>query len=258
MDSSATTQYSIRRYENGGFSENTDEVLKEFVLSVYFQDSILVKLICIPEHLEELVLGYLFSEGFISSAKDVGAIVFDIDRGEARVRLTTRAGLRNNSAAADMITTDSGDYVKAPHRFRKSWAGTVLKNMEWRPDVILKNANLLLEKSEIFKKTGNVHSAMICRADEVMYFSEDIGRYNALDKCVGGAIKDNADLSNSCLYTTGRIPSSVALKVIRAGIPMIVSRSAPTDSTLEIAEKYGLTVIGFARDNKFNLYKTKL
>jgi len=255
MDSSATVRYPVKRYDGGKFSDDMDDVLKEFVLSVYLKDSILVKLICIPEHLEELVLGYLYSEGLISSAEDVNSMVFD--GCDAHIKLAEGCESKCAHGEIGMVTTDSGDYIKIPYKFKRLNDGAELRNIECDPAVILKNANLLLEKSEIFKKTGNVHSAMICRDDEVLYFSEDIGRYNALDKCVGGAIKDKADLSRACLYTSGRIPSSIALKVIRAGIPMVVSRSAPTNSTLEIAKKYGLAVIGFARGDRFNLYRTR-
>jgi len=255
----STVKYPIKHYENGEYSQTMDDVLAEYILSIYIERDLLVKLICVPEYMEELVLGYLHSDGLISSVDDVESIVFDGQT--ARVKLSedhnAAAVLSANAADlhdTDMVVTDSGDFVGIPHKFKRPENGAILKKAVWTPEMVLNNANLLLEKSRIFRETGNVHSVMLCRGEEMMYFCEDIGRYNAFDKCVGRALKDRADLSGACVYTSGRIPSSIALKTLRAGIPMIVSRSAPTDATLAIAAEYGLTVIGFARGDKFNLY----
>ena len=252
---STTIKYPIRRYSGGVYSELLDDVLEEYVLSIYLEDALLVKLICVPEYLEELVLGYLYSDGLISSADDVRSIT--IDGQTARVKLAE--GLIDAADAAipddaDTVVTDSGDFAGIPYRFKQPEA-VHLQEAEWDPEILLQNANLLLEKSRVFRETGNVHSVMICRGAELLYFCEDIGRYNAFDKCVGRALKEKTDLSGACVYTSGRIPSSIALKTIRAGIPMIVSRSAPTDATLRIAAEYGLTVVGFARGDRFNLYR---
>ncbi|MCL2825959.1 MAG: formate dehydrogenase accessory sulfurtransferase FdhD [Eggerthellaceae bacterium] len=244
--------HKIWRYEGGTFSESLDSVLREHLLSVYLEGSLLVKLICIPEYLEELALGYLFSEGFIACIDDVAHIA--IEGASAYVKLAEAPEEAVAAEEGDVVTTDSGDFVKNPFKAKRPLDYSLARSADWDPEVVLKNANVLLEKSEIFKTTGNVHSVMVCQGAEVLYFCEDIGRYNAFDKCLGRALKDRADLGRACVYTSGRIPSSVALKAVHAGIPMIVSRSAPTDATLEIAQRYGLTVIGFARGSKFSVY----
>jgi len=249
---SLTVRRAIRRYKSGVGAEVLDDVLKEYVLSIYLGGTLLVKLICIPEYLDELVLGYLYSDGIISSADDVDSIVVDGDVAEVALRGGTSAAAGVEDSG--IIVTDSGDFVGVPYKFRQPGPDVVVKAPDWDPDMIVANISLLLEKSELFKQTGNVHSVMICRGNRLLYFSEDVGRYNAFDKCLGRALKDKTDLSDTCVYTSGRIPSSMALKTLRAGIPMIVSRSAPTDATLAIAAQHGLTVIGFAGANKFNLY----
>jgi len=254
-----TIKHIIKRYKGGVYSEHEDEILKELTLSVYLECDAIVKLVCLPADMEELVYGYLYSEGIISRADDVKSIEFV--GCDARVWLSSSlsSGLEGGvggfvGAETDMVTTDSGDYIKAPRSVERAPLGAVFEPMDWKPEVVLRNANLMLEKSEVFTRTGNVHSAMICRDADVLYFYEDIGRYNAFDKCVGRALLDKADISRSCLYTSGRLPGSVALKAVRAGIPMIVSRSAPTDATIEIAAQYGMTIIGFAKGDRFNLY----
>jgi len=248
-----TTSRAITRYENGTRVEVQDDVLTEYVLSICLDGVLLVKLICVPELLEELVLGYLYSDGIVSSADDVESIM--IEGPVANVIVRKSAADKNLAEGSGVLVTESGDFIGVPYILNQLGHGVIVNAPEWTPETIMANAKLLLEKSRLFIKTGNVHSVMICRGDDLLYFCEDIGRYNAFDKCVGSALKDKTDLSGTCVYTTGRIPSSMALKTLRAGIPMIVSRSAPTDATLAIAAAHGLTVIGFARANKFNLYE---
>ena len=248
-----TVKRPVKRYMDGEFSEVSDDVLRETVLYVCIEggneESPLVELVCIPEYLEELVLGYLYTEGVIDTVADVDSIVVEV------------ADTKDAAKPADIYTAHvrlnkygrSHKYKRQPGCERPG-ADRVLKKPDIDPAIILKNANLLLDKSDIFKQTGNVHSAMLCRGSDVLYFCEDIGRYNAFDKCVGRALKDKTDLSSVCVYTSGRLPGSVAQKVVKAGIPMVVSRSAPTDVTLEIAARHGLTIVGFARGGRFNIY----
>lgn len=242
-------QVSIIRYINNEAIETTDSILSEYILSIYIENHLMVKLICIPKDLEELVTGYLYSEGIIESLKEVKAVKIDIEKGIADVELEVE-----KTSGKSFLTTDSGDFTEIPYQFINPNKEKKLLSIEWDPKVLLKNANLLLDKSELFKKTGNVHSVILCQDDKVLYFSEDIGRYNAFDKTLGKALMGKIDLSKTCIYTSGRIPSSIALKTIHAGIPIIVSRSAPTDTTIKIAKKHNLTVIGFAKGESMNLY----
>lgn len=122
------------------------------------------------------------------------------------------------------------------------------------PEEILSLSDYLLNASDLFKKTGNVHSVMLCRRATVLYVTEDLDRFHAFDKTVGRALKDHVDFTGTSIYTTGRIPCPIAEKAIWARIPVIVSRSAPTDLTLELAKQYNLTVMGFARTNRMNIY----
>ena len=243
-----TADRVVRRYEGRAFAAVHDSVLREWALTIEVNGVRLLKLSCTPESLDELVLGYLRTDGLIRCAADVESI--QLDGQIARVALRP-AGAAAADAAA--VVTDSGDYVDVP-ALRQIAPERVARAPVWDPQVVLANAQVLLGKSKLFRETGNVHSVMICRGPELLYFCEDVGRYNALDKCVGQALKDGTDLSDTCVYTTGRIPSGIVMKTVRAGIPMIVSRSAPTDAALAIADEYGLTVVGFARGQRFNLY----
>lgn len=109
-------------------------------------------------------------------------------------------------------------------------------------------------RSKIFKKTGGAHSAAVCNGKDMKFFREDIGRHNALDKIIGRCLLDHINTHDKTIVTSGRISSAVVEKVVHAGFPVLVSRSAPTDRAVQLSEKYGITMIGFARGCDFNVY----
>jgi FdhD protein len=83
---------------------------------------------------------------------------------------------------------------------------------------------------------------------------EDIGRHNAVDKILGQAIAEEIDLSKTMMITSGRVPSDMLTKVIKAKIPIIVARSVATDAAIEMANTYNITLIGYARGTRMNVY----
>jgi len=248
-----TAPRAVRRYESGGYTDVTDNVLKEWTLRIHINSVLFAELICTPDNVEELVLGFLYSGGVISSGEDVESL--ELSHRDANVTLRANATGRSKARRYEAgSVVEQGDFVGVSAGLDDICPDIVLTRICWDPQAVLANATMLLNRSRLFKKTGNVHSVAICRGPDLLYFHEDVGRFNAFDKCVGHALKDGVDLSDTCVYTTGRIPSSIVAKTIRAGIPMIVSRSAPTQAALALADTSGLTVVGFARGDRFNLY----
>lgn len=239
-----------RCFADGTCEATHDVVLCEYILSLRLGSRLLVKLICTPRMLRELVIGYLYSEALIDSLDQIESLDIDETTGEAKITLSQSA-----AQGASQITTESGDFLEVPWRFAARKMKPV-KPLQWHSSVILAHARELLSRSETFKKTGNVHSVMIARDNDVLCFAEDVGRYNAFDKCIGTALLQGENLQDCAVFTSGRIPSSIALKTLHCGIPIIVSRSAPTDTTLALARQYNLTVIGFARGERMNHYIT--
>lgn len=220
-----TKQYPVIRYEDGRSELSTDEVLAECSLRVHINGRFTEVLHCIPEYLEEMLLGRLYTSGIISSPEDITDLNIrpSLNRADLKIRERDRTLVR-------------------------------LPDLPVCPDHILSLSQHLLNASELFRKTGNVHSVMLCRDCGVLYMTEDLDRSRAFEKTVGRALKDHVDFARTSVYTTGRIPRPIAEKAIWAGIPVIVSRSAPTDLTLDLAAEYNLTVIGFARKNRMNIY----
>lgn len=120
---------------------------------------------------------------------------------------------------------------------------------------ILNLSNKLNENSQLFKETGGVHSCALCSEEEIIMFHEDVGRHNALDKIVGEAFLKEIPFEDKILITSGRISSEMIIKTAKQRIPIIVSRSAPTELSVGIAKELGITLIGFARGRRMNIYQ---
>ena len=114
--------------------------------------------------------------------------------------------------------------------------------------------NLMHERSVLYKATGGVHGAALVDQQRVLFFCEDIGRHNAVDKIIGECLIGNISLEGKALITTGRLSSEILLKSARLSLPLLVSRSAPTSLAVELAEQLNITVVGFARGTRMVVY----
>ena len=241
----------IIKIDDGVKQEVTDEIIVEKVLNIYINKKYYSTLMCTPNEKIELAIGFLFAEGVISSMKSVKRVVetsenivcviLDHDFEEDfQGRKALTSGCANGSI--DLRILEEYD-IKPVESGKKYSANDIL--------LMMKEFN---HKSELFKQTGGVHSCSVCNSNGIIYFSEDIGRHNALDKVIGKALINNIVLEDKLLMATGRISSDIAVKAARAGIPIIVSHSAPTDMALDIAKKSNITMVGFARGNRMSIY----
>jgi FdhD protein len=112
----------------------------------------------------------------------------------------------------------------------------------------------LQSRSGLFKETGCAHASALGIGRRMIYFSEDLGRLNAIDKAIGHLLLDLGNPADKVLLTTGRVSSRMVLKVARVGIPVIASKAAPTDRAVELARESNVTLLGFLRENRVNVY----
>jgi FdhD protein len=114
--------------------------------------------------------------------------------------------------------------------------------------------NELQQKALLFKATGGVHSAALADNEMLLYFYEDIGRHNAVDKIIGECLLNGTATDDKALFTSGRISSEIMLKAAKLKIQLIVSRAAPTSLSVELAEALNITLVGFVRGRRMNIY----
>ena len=243
----------ILRVTEGNTNRIEDTVAREFPLTIILNDQELVTLLCSPVNLNYLTVGFLFSEGFLQSNDEIKKIVVDQQRGVARVEAEGNGELSSDVLFKRMITSGCG-------RGASFYSATDVTSHKVESQLQMSPAevrSLVIEfqhRSSIYRATGGVHSAAISDTKTILVFSEDIGRHNAIDKIFGECLLENRSTDDKIVVTSGRISSEILLKVARRNIPIIISKSAPTDLGVRLAHDLGITLIGFVRGKRMNIY----
>jgi FdhD protein len=265
----------------GSWQFTQDAVVRELHLELWTAGRRLARLACSPQDLAELATGFLFTHGVIAHAGQIAAISFgDEERDEAGIRLpgTADPTLRATIAFRETALVDRAFAQLAEVRFVASGCGQApptgevpdpltggdsTATLPWASVPAL--GRLIQAASPVFGATGGVHAAALVGWEDVANLSrdgalaplvvrEDIGRHNTVDKVVGWCLRNAVSPAATVLVTTGRLSADLVHKAAAAGIRIVVSRSAPTDVAVEIAEAAGITLIGFARHDRFNVY----
>lgn len=246
-----TVPLSITRVTENSAEAIEDEVAREAALTIILNDTELVTMLCSPAEGKYLAAGFLAAEGLIETAEDITSFILDETRGIARV--TTKKGGETERIWKRFISSGCGRGATFYSAADVS-SPPVESSLRIHPDRVYRLMREFQDKSEMFKNTGGVHAAALTSDDGFELFSEDIGRHNAVDKIFGRCILGNIETKDKMLLVSGRISSEILLKVARRGIPALVSKSAPTDSGVKLAEKLGITLIGFVRGRRMNVY----
>lgn len=233
-----TEEIAVVKYKGDHKETVLDLVVMEHPLQISIQGKHFVTLLCTPSDLEELVLGHLYAAGVITKAENVAELVWHSPQ-EVDVMLAADV-LQSGSGTADQQKGTDSAPALPHHTFR-------------RRDLLARMAEFS-QSSSLFLDTGGVHSCAIASAEELFHFSEDVGRHNAVDKVLGKMLRAELDLSDKFLLTSGRIASDLASKAVRRGIQMILSISAPTRDAVRLAQESGITLAGFVRDDRMNVY----
>ncbi len=245
----------IIRFSDGKSEEMEDLVASEVPLTVFLNDEQLITLLCSPDKLEYLALGFLLSEGFIRTKEDVESISLDKKTTTVRVAIKDIKRIEKEMVfGRRIITSGCGKGMtffdfKDFSQCRKIESGLVVA-----PEKILSLTSEFQKRSDVFRETGGVHSAALSDGEKILFFAEDLGRHNALDKIFGQALWEGVDPEGKMLLTSGRLSSEITIKALKRGVPLIVSPSAPTDLAVRIARQMNLTLIGFTRGRRMNLY----
>jgi FdhD protein len=127
--------------------------------------------------------------------------------------------------------------------------------MKMKAGGILKAVDQLNERAKLWRRTGATHTSIICDSDgQILASCEDVGRSSSVDKTVGAALLAGVNLPKCALITSGRLSGVMVAKAVRAGFPVLASRSAPLNSGVELAQRMGMTLVGFARSPRLYVY----
>ncbi|MBN8207137.1 formate dehydrogenase accessory sulfurtransferase FdhD [Bacillus sp. NTK071] len=249
-----TTERNVIRYLDGQFIEQEDTIALEKPLTIRINQVEFATVVCTPDHLEDMVIGFLASEGVIRSYRDVEEMLFNEGQGVVNVKASVTMSLASETYTKRVISSCCG---KSRHFYLESdsrTARTIMRAPTLTANNCLANMKKLQEQSTTFKSTGGVHNAAIFKGDEMIASRTDIGRHNALDKLYGFALRHHIHPSELSVAFSGRISSEVVIKLSKMGIGILLSKSAPTDLALQLAEDLEITTVGFIRKGGFNIY----
>lgn len=222
----------------------------------------------------ELAAGFLFTEGIISSPEQIKQIRHcGLKIGKAKGTVERASALNSNTILVDLAAGVEVDIKKLERHFYtnsscgvcgKSSIEALSSSAGSLADVDIRVASELIyhlperlrQEQVLFERTGGLHASALFTADgELDIVREDVGRHNALDKVIGRKFVDGATpLSDRILLLSGRISFELVQKALVAGIPMVAAVGAPSSLAVELATEYGMTLIGFVRDERFNIY----
>ncbi|HLO86730.1 MAG TPA: formate dehydrogenase accessory sulfurtransferase FdhD [Nostocaceae cyanobacterium] len=214
----------------------------------------------------ELAAGFLYSEGVIKSKQDIQKISYCVDKkidGEQRfniVNVELKSGLNPDLQPLERhfyTSSACGVCGKASlEALRLRGCEVIASSWQVTPDIIYSLPNQLRAAQNIFSSTGGLHAAAVFDLQgNLLKLQEDIGRHNALDKLIGAALlTDELPLSNHIIMVSGRSSFEILQKAVAAGVPIVCAVSAPSSLAVSVAQEFGVTLIGFLRDERFNIY----
>ena len=268
MANNQVEHINIQRISDGILTAMNDQVAVEEPLEIqldyststgFMQKNIAVTMRT-PGNDEELAAGFLFSEGVIQnngSIKEIRSFSADENRILISLRENVKPILQNvernfySTSSCGICGKASIDAIRLTSVFKEennslSVNATVLHGLQ----------DTLRKQQLIFESTGGIHASALFTLDgNFMMLREDVGRHNALDKIIGAALlNDQLPLNNCILLLSGRASFELLQKASMAGIKIVVAVGAPSSLAVELAKETGITLIGFLRNDRFNIY----
>lgn len=247
-------RFPILRITEQGRSQGEDIITKEFPLTIILNNQELVTLLCLPTDLKYLAIGFLSSEGLLKSKDEIKKIIVDKQRGVVRVETEADEGLASELLFKRIITSGCGRGASFYSAADVKEQAKVESQIRISAPEVFALVNEFQHRSQVYRATGGVHSAALCDTKDILLFSEDIGRHNAIDKIFGECILRDIPTDERIIITSGRISSEILLKIAKRNIPILISKSAPTNLGVGLAADLGVTLIGFVRGKRMNVY----
>lgn len=245
----------VHRFEldSGVTVEREDRIAADAAICIFINGELFRTLLASPVMIEELVVGHLVGEGIIGSADELVSV--EVSPLKVYVELRGEVDLKRlTMGKVDLITTACGAAASPSELRGLGLSAAAMEGTIGAEDVWLMARELNL-RSGTYKETGGTHSAMLFSlGGEALFFGEDVGRHNAVDKVVGAGVLEGMDFGGCVLVSSGRLSGEIVLKAARVGVPVVVSVAGPLESGIRIAEAAGITLVGFVRGRRLNVY----
>lgn len=251
-----TVKRNVLRIVRNNAEEMEDTIVTEYAVTVKVNQEEFVTMVCTPEYVEDMVIGYLASERVIRDFDDIEQIWHQEKDGFVHVKTKRVNPYFQQMQNKRYITSCCG---ASRQGFVFANDALVAKKMEEvhvrvTPEECHRLMHDMQNDATIFQKTGGVHNAALCDASGIVLSRMDIGRHNALDKIYGYCLRNQISMQDKIIVFSGRISSEILLKVSKIGCEIVLSKSAPTALALELADHLGITTVGFIRKEGMNVY----
>lgn len=233
----------------------TDRVAEEKPLHIFLNKTHYATIFCSPSNLKELSVGHVLTEGIVKSVDEIEQIrLKDDDTCSVKLKpiVDLQKRLKFFQPFSRVILSACGS--TAPYKFSGKFP-KIVSDLHVEAEVILNCVGRLNFVAETFRKTGGVHvAAMYKRDGTLVAFAEDVGRHNAVDKVIGICVLNKTNFGRCFLSLSGRLTGDIVLKAARMSIPIVASLAAAIDSGITIAKNFDLTLVGFVRGKRMNVY----
>ena len=253
---SKPVQYQF--FQNGQNEAIDAQVISETPVSLTVNGEVWLTFMCTPIQVEALAVGFLFNEGVIQDFSEVADVRIcehgdNIDiwlnhAAEKPTKWTRTSGCTGGMTSVDASTKLSAG-TPASHRLADRQ-----NDMRLSPEQIPALLELLDSDQTLYRQTGGVHTSILSDGVRTLVTADDIGRHNTLDKLAGQMLMDGITPKTCVILTTGRISSEMMQKAAKLGASVVISRTSPSSMSVEIAEEQGITLIGYAKRHRFNVY----
>jgi len=234
--------------KGGRVDEVKGDVVREQPLTVHVNDERFLTLLCSPFQLEELVVGYLWMEKVIEGLAEIGRLDISEVDGRADVTLVHPVTLPTER----ILTSGCGGGIT--FRIDPRFFPRLRSARRVNPRQLAGWIKELYGRATHYHASRGIHGAALADDQGLLVMAEDVGRHNAVDKVKGAALLQGIPTADRVLLSTGRVSSEMLLKAARMGVPVVASRTSPTEMAVGLAEQLGITLIGYLRPDSLNLY----
>ena len=268
------SKYNVLKFKKNKF-ENTDDLIsieEPLEISLKYKDqdkwstNSLVITMRTPGHDEDLVRGFLYNEQIIQNISEIDNIESFGDKvgkyniqNKIRITLNNSKNINISKIKRDFMTNsscgvcgksslDALEIIKKEKTFR---SGPKLTK-----EIIIQSPTILRNNQSEFSKTGGIHASGLFFSDgKLISLREDVGRHNALDKMIGDALKKKQiEAKNQFITCSGRLNFELVQKVLMTNIGLMIGVGAPTSLAIDLANRFDMTLIGFVKEDSFNVY----
>ena len=229
-------------------------VVREVPLTIFLNGQEIITLLCTGAHAESLAVGFLKSEGLLKERKNLKDVIVDDELQTVHVFTNESTSLAEQLYGKRTITSGCGKGTIFYNVLDSLQSQPIETKLTIKADQVRHLMTELHSRSVLYRKSRGVHNCALADTEKILIFRADIGRHNAVDMILGECFLHDIPTNVKLLVTTGRITSEILIKAAKMRVPMLISRSAATSLSLELAHRLNMTVIGYVRGGSILAY----